>query len=317
MVETHLKELLYKHSRVVIPGFGTLMAHNCPSEQNSTKHTLTPPRKKLTFHATDEGNDGLLLNRLQHAGADLHQANELLFDVASGWKKKLQNENSVQIEGIGTLFRTRDGSIQFASDKDVNYLPSSFGLAQLDLRPITREEAATEPQKPQVLAREGRIHLRTAEEIEEEESPLLPWLKYASMILLLISVTATAYFFYTKEQEKRERIDDMVNMELTGHIEGSVFYQESPLKLPPVEVEVRNKYHVVAGAYRLRENADRRLKELRNEGYDAKYLGENKFSLHQVAFGSFETRREARKLLSEINESSGESDAWILELVLP
>jgi len=315
-VEIHLKELLYKHSRVVIPGLGTLMAHNCPSEQNAIRHTLTPPRKKITFHASDEGNDCLLENRLRSELGDSSRVAEEMHLTISEWKKTLENESSLHIESIGTLYKNKEGQVLFASNRDTNYLPSSFGLSEVELRPLVREVQGSSPVRAATPAREKRIFLRTAEELEDENSPLLPWLKYASMILLFLSVALTALYFYNQEQAKKERIEKMVNMELTGHIEGSVFYQE-PLLLPPVEVEVRNKFHVVAGAYRLRENADKKMQDLRSRDFDAQYLGKNKYELHQVAYGSFPTRKEAGRLLAKLRENGLDDEAWILELDIP
>jgi hypothetical protein len=316
-VETHLKELLYKHSRVVLADFGTLMAHNCAAQQNALKNTMTPPRKKVTFRPSDEADDGLLMRRVQAHHTEPEQAGEELKEIISGWKNALQNENSVQIEGVGTIFQSRDGNFQFASERSNNFLPSSFGLPEIELRPIQREEDARSIDGSTAYAGERRLSLKTAEELEEETSPLLPWLKYASMILLLISVSMTAYYFYQQEERKKERVETLANTELSGYIEGAIFYQESPLQLPPVEIEVTNKFHVVAGAYRLRENAERRIKDLRYLGFEARYVGKNDYELHQVAYGSFPTRREARKLLDEVRAETGEKDAWILEWVQP
>jgi len=316
-VETHLKELLYKHSRVVLSDFGTLMAHNCTAQQNALKNTMTPPRKKVSFRPSDEADDGLLLRRLQAHHPQPEQAGEELSQVVSGWKNALQNEKSLQIDGVGTIFQSRDGNFQFASERSNNFLPSSFGLPEIQLRPVQREEEAPRMERAAPYAGERRLSLKTAEELEEENSPLLPWLKYASMILLLISVSMTAYYFYQQEEKKKERVETLANTELSGYIEGAVFYQESPLQLPPVEIEVINKFHVVAGAYRLRENAERRIQDLRYLGYEARYLGRNDYELHQVAYGSFPTRREARKLLDEVRTDTGEKDAWILEWAQP
>ena len=71
-----------------------------------------------------------------------------------------------------------------------------------------------------------------------------------------------------------------------------------------------NNYHVIAGAFREPGNAERKVKQLIEKGYDAQILGTNKWNLTQVSYASFNSKIEARKELNTIKESVS-SDAWL------
>ena len=52
------------------------------------------------------------------------------------------------------------------------------------------------------------------------------------------------------------------------------------------------------------------MDELREEGFKARYIGENRFGLHQVVYGSFPTRQEAMEMLLKAKKTN--DGAWML-----
>jgi cell division protein FtsN len=73
----------------------------------------------------------------------------------------------------------------------------------------------------------------------------------------------------------------------------------------------KKNFHVIAGAFRFPENAVRKVEELKEEGYDARILGVNKWNLSVVSYGSFNTREEAELDLFDIKNTVAK-DAWLL-----
>ena len=107
------------------------------------------------------------------------------------------------------------------------------------------------------------------------------------------------------EQQKAEN-------KLEQQIQQATFFIESPL--PAVQLNVvkqKGNYHLVAGAFRVQENAEKKVKELQSLGYKAKEIGVNKYGLHQVIYSSYETRSEALKSLKDIQRNHN-SGAWLL-----
>ena len=64
-------------------------------------------------------------------------------------------------------------------------------------------------------------------------------------------------------------------------------------------------------AFRFSENADRKLNQLIQEGYEARILGVNKWNLTVVSYGSYATRKEALENLYQI-KSDVAKDSWLL-----
>ncbi|MNE99035.1 Sporulation related domain protein [compost metagenome] len=70
-------------------------------------------------------------------------------------------------------------------------------------------------------------------------------------------------------------------------------------------------YHIMAGAFRKEENAQKIFEKLTAQGFKAKRLAPNKHGLFPVLYGSYATYAEAEKAKSEIQETQNE-EAWIL-----
>ena len=75
-------------------------------------------------------------------------------------------------------------------------------------------------------------------------------------------------------------------------------------------------FHIVAGAFRVEANSDKKLQQLKDLGYNARRIGVNKYGLHQVVYESFETRKEAEKALFKIRKAHNRS-AWMLIKNMP
>jgi hypothetical protein len=85
-----------------------------------------------------------------------------------------------------------------------------------------------------------------------------------------------------------------------------------PLKPIAVEVKVKKpgKYHIVGGAFRIKANVYKKIKQLQKKGFDAKYIGENAYGLHQVVYESFSSKTEAINKLRQI-KSTENPYAWL------
>ena len=102
------------------------------------------------------------------------------------------------------------------------------------------------------------------------------------------------------------------NSKLEKEIQQATFSIASPL--PVLELSVTKqtgKYHIVAGAFRVKENAHRKATQLHEKGFAATTLSANKYGLHQVLYASFKNRLDALKNLRTIKRTEN-NDAWLL-----
>ena len=107
------------------------------------------------------------------------------------------------------------------------------------------------------------------------------------------------------------------NMALDNKIQEATFVMSNPL--PAVTLEVTNtsgNFHIVAGAFRVEDNSDRKLRQLKRLGFNARKIGQNRFGLHQVVYDSYQTRPEAERALYKIKRTQ-DAAAWLLVKALP
>ena len=102
------------------------------------------------------------------------------------------------------------------------------------------------------------------------------------------------------------------NTIVENQIQEATFVIENPLPTLNITFSKQSgKYHIIAGAFRVEENAKKKINQLQEKGFSARMIGVNKYGLHQVAFSSYEDRIEALKNLRTIKKTQNQ-DAWLL-----
>ncbi len=309
-IETYIEKLLFEYNCVVVPGFGAFLAHGKSAVLDAASNTLYPPTKSISFNAQLSKNDGLLVSHIAKEKKLAYE--ELLHEVekvAETWNKRLAQGESIELFGVGKLWMGKEQRIQFQPENKTNYLTSSFGLAAFSATPIQREVL-----KEEVEELEEKIPFIITPE-KRETSSFRPWLKYAAILLLAISVGATSYRTYGDMLQKQVAVQQDAQQEVSRLIQEATFFESSPLELPAIEININKrqlgKHHVIAGAFRIEENAEKRVAQLKEKGYQAFYLGKNRFGLHQVAYDSFENPKEALAFLRNV-KAADSPDAWLL-----
>ncbi|MFD2587975.1 SPOR domain-containing protein [Croceitalea marina] len=311
--EHYIKELLYRYNCVVVPEFGAFLAHTASARIDSVSNTLHPPTKVISFNQQLSKNDGLLVSHISKAKKLSYE--DLLEEVIStskSWKERLQNGESIDLHGVGKLSMNTEQKIQFEPEERINYLASSFGLSAFSAAPVLREAL-----KEEVEVLEEKVPFIITPE-KRKESSFRPLLKYAAVFLLLCATGVTGYQFYNQNLEKQELVQKEAQREVSRHIQEATFFDTTPLELPALSIKIDKKevvtgpqHHIIAGAFRVKENANKKVKQLEKLGYSAQYIGANKFGLHQVAYSSFSDSREALRFLRKIKRTVSK-DAWML-----
>lgn len=309
-IDSHIEKLLYLHNCVVVPGFGAFLAHRTSAELNEQRNTFIPPTKKISFNSQLDKNDGLLVSHIakeKNLGYD--QLLSEVENVSDVWKKRLDAGESIELFGIGKLWLGPDQKIQFNPENRTNYLTSSFGLSAFTVAPVQREVL-----KEQVEELEEKIPITITPE-KREEPVFRAWLKYAAVLLLATSLGLSGYKAYINFRQKQVLAHQDVQEEVAKIIQEATFFASDPLELPAIFLEVKKrkigKHHVIAGAFRIEQNAHKMVRRLEEKGYGAMYLGVNRFGLHQVAYASFEDANEARAFLRKVQRTESKS-AWLL-----
>jgi len=318
-IEHYLSELLYRYNCVVIPGFGALLTQKKSAVLHKASNTFYPPTKLVSFNKQLTSNDGLLVSYMAHAEkkgyeAMLSSVNETVAD----WNTLLKNGKKLQLPNIGELWNNNDGKLQFQPSEKVNYLSSSFGLAPFISSPVTREVL-----KEEVVELEEAIPFIITPESRKETS-IRPYLKYAAIFLLAVSTGLTGYKMYQNGIVNQQIAQEEAQVQITKHIQEATFFDTAPLELPSLKLDVKTTkkvrvktpvkskktHHIIAGAFRFRKNAEKKIRQLKRRGFEPSYIGENKFGLHTVAYESYADPKKALRALERIRRSHSK-DAWL------
>ena len=306
----YIEELLYRYNCVVVPEFGAFLTQIKSAQINRSTNTFSPPSKLISFNGQLSSNDGLLVSYMANAeGLSYEEMLGQVLKTAEEWKTELQKGERLALENIGELWLNREGNVQFKPAAKVNFLTSSFGLSSVISQPVLREVL-----KEEVVEMEEKIPFIITPE-ERKRGAFREYFKYAAIILLSISVGLTGYTLYERTVSTNQMVHEEAQEIVSKNIQEATFFNSTPFELPVLAIDVSKKqtgrHHIIAGAFRVRENADKKVAQLRDKGYQAEYLGVNQYGLHQVTYGSYEEPKEALQFLKEIRQTES-ADAWLL-----
>lgn len=140
-IDHYISNLLYYSECVVVPGFGAFLTRYYPAEINAATHMFRPPSKRVAFNARIQENDGLLAQHIAKTeGVSFEKAMESIEISVRSWKKVLRSGKKVNLTGIGRLYMSDTGKLQFNPAHDINYDIHSYGLNIFRANAMDREQ---------------------------------------------------------------------------------------------------------------------------------------------------------------------------------
>lgn len=299
----------------MVPNFGAFLTQMQSAVIHNTTNAFYPPSKIVSFNEQVATNDGLLISYMAEAENTsyedmLQKVNELI----SSWKIQLQKGERLGLANIGELWLNDSGKVQFQPQYQVNYSTSSFGLSSFVAVPIIREVL-----KEEVEVLEEKIPFVFTPE-QRKTNLIRPYLKYAAIFLLAVSTGLTAFRYFNATSGNQQLVEQTAKERVVKHIQEATFFDVEPLELPSLSLEVitttkKEKHgrvhHIIAGAFRFQKNADKKIRQLKRRGYNATYIGTNKFGLHMVNYDSYTDVDEALNALKLVKLSQSK-EAWLL-----
>jgi len=132
-----VKDLLFQHDCVIIPGFGGFVANYRSAAINYNLNTFSPPGKDISFNRSLTNNDGLLIAHISEIMAMSYvDARNWLNARVKEWKRKLEKGKKVILNDIGTFQMGKDKNLIFEPANTVNYLVNSYGLIDFQFAPL-------------------------------------------------------------------------------------------------------------------------------------------------------------------------------------
>lgn len=322
-IEKYISELLYRYQCVGVPGFGAFLCEWQSAQVIVAQNSFVPPKKVISFNSHIKNNDGLLANhialqeKISYENALSKIQTQVLF-----WLEKLESKENLVLENIGEIFSNSENNFVFKPNTAINYLTDSFGLAGFNSPEIARsnqiQTEITSEVAPQV---ETPVSVDYTAEVE---TPVIPlngknrtknWMKYAAAVAILSSAGTYGYKMYYDYTINQQTIivEKTVQEKINQKLQEATFVIPNPMQAVDLTLEATHaeKYHVVAGAFRSKQNAIKAMNDLISKGFEAHLLTENKYGLIPVAFGSFSNLNEAQNLKTEI-KAKDSVEAWLL-----
>ncbi|WP_299434006.1 SPOR domain-containing protein [uncultured Aquimarina sp.] len=331
----YISELLYRYECVILPGFGAFLTKRQPAVIQESTHAFFPPQKLISFNSQLQNNDGLVANYMATAeNISYTDAVAKIQRYVLSLNNKMSLGKRVELDGIGSFYTSVEDTLQFEPSQDTNYLTEAFGLNSFISPSIIREEKVVPKLVTTQVTRE--VYKEQVEAIEEttpitftpERRRERPYVRYAAAAVILLGIGSLGLHEFNKRIGlHNDGLSIKADKEIENRIQEATFEITSPLpaiNLNIIKAEEDNsekaktdavvtsgKYHVVAGAYRIKANANKKVQKLKTKGFDARLIGVNKYGLHQVVYTSYENRLEALKALQNIKRQQ-DSRAWLL-----
>ncbi len=276
-ITAHIRELLFGHDCVIVPGFGGFIGNHTPAHIEKSTGTFFPPVKQISFNRNLNHNDGLLIGKIS-GSSDLNyrDARNLVDEFVSELRNKLNKGEKVIFDNIGTFLNNQEGSVQFEPDRNANYYLGSYGLEQFQCFPLegydVRKQIVRHISKEPVK----RISMR---KIMWRAAVIIP------LVAVLVAVPLKTEIFKTKieattlnplvtaefEHNKSAvdadlKADNLKPEEISTAVAKPVMETVTPVVVP-VTAE-NNTYYLITGSFHSMENAELQAGMLKAEGFE-------------------------------------------------
>ena len=323
-VAQHIRELLYEHDTLVIPGIGGIIADYKSATIDRVQGLIQPPSKKLSFNENLVINDGVLLEHIyQQHQISRKEAEQIITDFSERVRLQLDNREIVNFPQVGRLYKNYENSLQFLQDT-TNFNTEVYGLPVLQFYPILRakEPAYTRMEEPRRPVK------------KDWTRQLRPLATAALPVIIGIIIIGTAYGIFqnrsalTDQEEgiaKTLPVENRINKKPSQQQEmslGSVLQPEeentlddvtenpldteSPTMTPETKACI-----IIVGAFSKKAGVKRRVREIIDLGYSPYQDKKGHLTRVGIQFG-YEGDEEVLEKLNAMRDLF-DTRAWVLE----
>ena len=314
-LEQYIKELLFEYECVTVPGFGAFLTRSYNFQVNKLTGEFSPSRKELTFNSLLTSNDGVLANYFsKKQNISYESAIRIIEKEAGVWKKKLSSQ-PIFIGSLGKLMLNENKKIEFEPYGKLNFDSSVFGLSPFVKKP-----------KRLIKQLETISLLDISEDLvfvpENKKNHISKsFYRYAAIGLVAIALSGSSFYFGDQYfSERRLMNQENAQNKIQNNIQSATFnlgkLNSVSLTINVVKSKKITKlknpfYSIIAGTFRNKAYAERKIKTLKKAGYSAALADINPKGMFRVAYGRFRSKKDAIKLLYLLKYTL-KKDAWYL-----
>lgn len=273
-ITAFIRELLFGHDCVIVPGYGGFIGNYTPAQVDRNSGTFYPPVKQISFNRNLNHNDGLLIGRISSTlNINYGDARTITEKFVADLRKKLENGERVVFDNIGSFINNHEGNVQFEPDRSVNYHLDSYGLESFQCMPLEGYDVRKRIVKHKT--KDPVRHISTRK-ILWRAAVIVPLLSVIVAVPLMTDIfkpkveASTMNPLVTEEFEHNRAAVDKTE-KLTVNIIPEISAKAEEV-LPAREVEqnvvtASGSYQLITGSFKSRENAQKHYKMLEEEGF--------------------------------------------------
>jgi nucleoid DNA-binding protein len=315
-ITAYIRELLFGHDCVIVPGFGGFICNYTPARIDKESNTFFPPVKQISFNRNLNNNDGLLVGRISEAAKmNYADARNLVEEFVNETRRKLSKGEKAVFIKIGSFVNNHEGNVQFEPDRDANYHLDSYGLTSFQVTPLEVYDV-----------RKRVLKYKDNEPVKQASVRKILWRAAIIIPLLaaLIVVPLTTDIFKTRVQQtslnplaniefenNKQAVDNNKAKDSILNIVQPVIIEKtlnSGSSLPVKEAKVlpaegvEEVYCLIAGSFKSENNASVLVSKLESEGYKPEIIkGPNGF--YRVSATRCSSIAEASNIIDSIGKN--------------
>jgi hypothetical protein len=273
-ITAFIRELLFGHDCVIVPGFGGLIGNYTPARIDKVSGTFYPPVKQISFNRNLNHNDGLLVGRISGtANITYGDAREMVEQFVSDLRKRLEKGEKIVFDNIGSFINNPEGNIQFEPDRNVNYHLDSYGLEPFQCLPLEGYDV-----RKRVLSHTAKDPVRQASvrRILWRAAVIIPFLALMVVVPLKtdwfrarVETTTMNPLVAAEFEHNKEAIEeDVINSsaKITENTSSISEVLPAPEVNPSLAVETE-MFILITGSFKSEANAVSQVKMLKEEGF--------------------------------------------------
>jgi hypothetical protein len=273
-ITAFIRELLFGHDCVIVPGFGGFIGNYTPARIDKSSGTFFPPLKQISFNRNLNHNDGLLVGRISgSAGINYGDARNMVEEFVIEIRKRLEKGEKVVFDNIGTFTYNHEGSLQFEPDRNVNYHLDSYGLESFQCLPLEGYDV-----RKRIIRHAGKVpvHQISVRKVLWRAAVIIPLLVAVVAVPLKTDLfrakveSTTMNPLVTAEFEHNKNAVDQYAKDSASEIKENNAPAIEEAAVPAVVIPVQpelTSYFVITGSFKSEENAISQVNRLKAEGF--------------------------------------------------
>lgn len=323
-IDLLVRELLRELEYVVIPGFGAFVCTTVPSRTLNDNTTLIPPHRLISFNRSLQRNDGIIAHKLAALNSySIETAKTELERYVKFINRSLEKDRTFKFSDIGTFYLKDEGRIVF-SPTDVKIQPLEYyGLMPIEINKVQVSVVNEVDSKQEVQENQSiKTHIDKKKEKRNKRKAEKSNRKYALALIIAALVLLSQLILWDIHPKGLELtslniisfnpIENIIPSDNDKDIIKPDFEVKKYVPLTKISNQnIEEGYYIVLGAFSKKHFAERLVKKLKNNNFNAHILQADN-GLMRVTVYVGQLQEQATDNLTFF-KSSWNNKAWLLQ----